>query len=96
MTDSDNEDGGGGLPTAAYEWIREYDGNRSASMIPIEAESMKCNELVRRSDVKALIQERLEKAEEKVEKYNGFDRLFLNDAKARKRELELLLEEIEQ
>jgi|GEM_PF-3805103 len=63
---------------------------------PCEDNVMEDITLYRGKDVKALIIEKIEQAEEKVEKYNGFDRLNLNDAKARKQELESLLEELEQ
>lgn len=92
-----------GFPTAAYEIIfPENIGGWSAhkteeladkAIENAETEAIK-NELVRRTDVAQLIQDRLEKQEERVEKYNAFDKLNLNDAKARKQELEDLLEEV--
>jgi len=50
-----------------------------------------------RKDVESIqqvIENRLEKQEKRVEKYNAFDKLNLNDAKARKQELESLLQEL--
>ena len=102
MTDSQQD--GGGLPTAAIEekcvecgmvdlvYSTDYEGRGSNCSNP----ESKDQELVRRKDVKALIQDKIKRAEEKIEKYNGLDRLNLNDAKARKQELESLLEELEQ
>jgi hypothetical protein len=84
----EREESSGGLPTAAE--VRET-GVRGLS---VDAKNVG-DELVRRADVKELIQERLEKAEEKVEKYNSLDSLNLNDAKARKQELEELLQEVQ-
>jgi hypothetical protein len=103
MTDSE-KDGGEGLRTAAYAAIHEeenivlkasprYEG---PEILASENDGVNFDELVRRSDVKALVQERINQAEEKVEKYNGLDKLNLNDAKARKQELKELLEDIEE
>ena len=49
-----------------------------------------------RENTVQLIKKRLSKQEERIEELNGLDQVNLNDAKARKQELEELLEEIEE
>ena len=46
-------------------------------------------------NIEQLIRNRLEKQEKRVEKYDAFNKLNLNDAKARKQELEQVLQEIQ-
>lgn len=49
-----------------------------------------------RKEILDRIEKRLQQAEGKVNKYNGLDRLNLNDAKARREELEELRDELQQ
>lgn len=96
MTDENEE-----LPTVANLWI-SHEGVETCFRTGKEKMTEKCMDertakvepLVRRKDVEQLIKDRLEKQEERVEKLNALDRVNLNDAKARKQELEELLEEV--
>lgn len=104
MTDSEQKSGG--LPTVeeAFECprcgeVRKTDEDITRHIATSHNDKVLVPEkikLVRPKDVKALIQDKIRQAEEKIEKNNAFDRLNLNDAKARKQELESLLEELEQ
>jgi len=100
----DQEGSGEGLPTAAvFTLDEEYGqgiiwnnkggiGNPNHPTRDIE----EGDELVRRQDVEALIQDRLEKQEQRVDNLTGLDRVNLNDAKARREELKSLLDEVQQ
>lgn len=83
-----------GLPTAA-EVHRQYPNGDVRFHSIVGGLVDEGDKLVRRADVEALIQDRLEKQEERVENLTGLDRVNLNDAKARRQELEELLDEVQ-
>ena len=62
----------------------------------IRVDTIEREKLVRRVDVETLIQDRLEKQEQRVDNLTGLDRVNLNDAKARREELKSLLDEVQQ
>ena len=109
MTDSQQD--GGGLPTVGYlNYLTKrrpdtetplktksisFRKIKSSTSHKLDIDVNDRHELVRLKDVKALIQDKIKRAEEKIQKYNGLDKLNLNDAKARKQELESFLEELE-
>ena len=95
LHENNSEKNSGGLPTAAEVKVYETENGPHISFTEQSVTLNHGDELVRKSDVKALIQDRLKTQEQRVEKYNAFDKLNLNDAKARKQELESLLEELE-
>jgi len=88
------------LPTTAFEWryedwekghtVLRHDEPENNFDVELSLEA----ELVRRSDVEQLIKERLQTQRKKVQDNNAFDRLNLNDAKARVDELQKLLKEV--
>ena len=100
MTDS-NEESGAGLPTAAYEWryvdwdeghtvLRHDKPDRNSFDVELELK----HELVRKSDVKALIQDKI-KIIQQMEKKQSHS-LILQGYREARRKLEELLEELKQ
>lgn len=86
------EQAGGGLPTAAYRW-RDHVGVEQTSINSPEEpmhehnEKFGADELVRRADVKALIQDKIEQ----VELYPSDQEIAIEQSKI----LQELLEEVE-